>query len=118
MYVEGDDGERKICPHPAEPSAISQILKINREDVIAWLTDKNAQINQQAKELLEERVGFNSKCVCFECVSAFDIDLKKDERKCPNCQSENLKSASEAVGEDCPKCHQGTIEAKGTSLIA
>ena len=114
MYVVNDQGERKICPHPAEVSAIAQTLNIDKEDVAMWLSGKRDKLDKNTKELLSNRVGLSSKAICFDCATVFDIDLKRDERTCPKCHSKNIKPAPEAVGEQCPKCHEGTFRVNST----
>jgi len=84
-------------------------------------------------ELVRERTGFNSFCVCLDCLHQFRADLgyfemywspyepyfwqhlprlkqEKDRRECPECESWNVKTELELVGETCPKCKEGVIE--------
>lgn len=53
------------------------------------------------------RTGFNSHCICLNCLNQFDLDLKKDERQCPKCNPNEVYSELEMVGRECPKCHNG-----------
>lgn len=55
------------------------------------------------------RTGFNSYCVCCACLSQFDLDLKRDERRCPQCASVDVKSVRELTDRPCPKCKIGTV---------
>lgn len=107
MYVIDENGERKACPHPDEPYL-----------------------------LLKTRTGFNSYCICLDCFNQFDLDIgddekvesswkysygainKRDERYCPKCNSPNVKTVLEMIGELCPVCRKGTIEEIFTGIIS
>lgn len=56
-------------------------------------------------------LGFHFHCVCFECLATFDMDLEKDIKKCPQCESLHVKSFQGSLGATCPKCEVGKIEA-------
>lgn len=90
--VEADGYERITCPHPRELSVLNQVLG---ED--------------PPEEKRQERVGFHSHCVCPECLSQFDLDTGRDDRRCPECGSSRVKTLLELVDEDCPKCTDGTF---------
>jgi hypothetical protein len=63
MYVEDDDGRRIICPHPAEQETVDEVLK-----------GKNLSSEEK-----ERRLGFNSDCVCLDCLHQFEADLRDEE---------------------------------------
>jgi hypothetical protein len=92
MYVLDDQGERIECPHPLEFHIVSEVL------------GKDA-----TQELIDKRTGFNSHCVCSECLEQFELDLDTDQHVCPACNSRDVKSTRELVGSNCPKCPQGKI---------
>ena len=126
VYIENDKGKRESIPHPLEmniffkrPSRISRIklffgIGISKENI------------QRIKEI--DRAGFNSDCVCFDCLKQFELDIgdaeearsswryfygavkRNDERKCPYCSSRNVKTVFELIGNICPKCKDGIIE--------
>ncbi len=72
-----------------------------------------------------KRVGFNSFCICLECLHQFEADLRdeesnpfrhwikgppaKDSRICPVCGSKSVKTISEIIGHTCPKCKSSKI---------
>ncbi len=117
----GKDYKRIPCSHPREYDLVTIILG---EDA--------------PKELIKSRTGFNSYCICLDCLHQFEADLRdekvnewrlwygfpsfkeafrspqppemKDERKCPKCGSKNVKTVFELVGKTCPKCKEGIIE--------
>ena len=102
-YVLDDQGKKVVAGHPVEHSIVSEVL--GRE--VSW--DKLHE---------EERVGFNSDCICKDCLEQFEMDVKKEERKCPKCKSGNVATAQELVGQPCPKCKEGTFESQYTGMIS
>ena len=42
----------------------------------------------------------------------------KDERKCPECGSANVRTTLELVGKPCPKCTEGVIQEIWTGVIS
>ncbi|MFC2008127.1 hypothetical protein ACFLT0_00340 [Chloroflexota bacterium] len=122
FYVEDDKGDRIDCHHPSERRYVEQVL------------GENAPL-----ELIRERTGFNSFCVCLDCLYQFQADLgesgwspyedltveigakvkqEKDKRECPQCNSVNVRTELELVGEACPKCKEGIIEETWTGRIS
>lgn len=122
MYVIDDSGKRIHCLHPVEDHFVDAVL------------GKNA-----SKELIAERTGFNSHCICQSCLQQFELDIgddekakswryyypimgfggiiRRDERKCPYCNSYDVKTVLELVGQTCPKCKEGVIEKVWTGGI-
>lgn len=91
-YVSAAGGERVVCPHPCA-------------ETVAEVTGLS-----YGEAMDAGRVGFNSDCVCQDCLHQFNLDLKRDTRSCPKCASERMHSTLELVGQPCPKCKEGTIE--------
>lgn len=107
LYVEDDSGKRIECYHPGEEITINSVL------------GKNA-----SEKLREERVGFNSYCICLDCLKQFEADLdikkngtSKDPRECPKCKSSNISTLKELAGQQCPKCKKGKIIERWTGII-
>jgi len=127
FYVENAKGERIPCRHPSEGTYVHEVL------------------GERAKYLfiVRDRTGFNSDCVCLDCLHQFQADLGtikrhywspyeerlkqrnlprpkhgKDRRECPECKSKNVKMELEMVGEPCPKCKEGVIEEIWTGAIS
>lgn len=90
--VEADGYERVPCPHPRELAVLNRVLGENPPE-----------------EKRRKRVGFLSFCVCVECLSQFELDTARDDRRCPECDSPHVKTQLELVGEECPKCTDGTF---------
>jgi len=123
------DTLRVTCPHPAEHETVARILG-----------------EKAPKDLVKSRIGFNSYCICLDCLHQFEADLRdekvnewcfwygfpsykeafrspkppemKDERKCPKCGSKNVKTVFELLWKLCPKCKEGTIVETETGIIS
>jgi len=98
--VIDDAGERIICPHPGERVTVALVLGENA-----------------SQELIEARTGFHSHCVCADCLHQFQLDVKRDERRCQHCNSRNIQTVRETVGKACPKCKEGTVEEIETGIM-
>ncbi len=124
FYVEDDKGNRTDCHHPRETRYVEEVL------------GKNLSL-----ELVRERTGFHAFCMCVDCLHQFRADLgyfemywspyepyfwermprlkgEKDKRECPECESWNVKTELEMVGETCPKCKEGEIEEIWTGAMS
>lgn len=95
-----EHGERIICPHPGELVTVARVLGENA-----------------SQELIEARTGFHSDCVCADCLHQFQLDVRRDERKCQHCNSRNVHTAREMIGKVCPKCNEGTVEEIETGIM-
>ena len=116
FYVVNDRGEKIICYHARERDGIEEVLG-----------------RVLSPDLVFERTGFNSDCICLECLHQFRADLggtdeywrpyqtyrkcfepiptqAKDKRECPKCKSSRVKTELELVAATCPKCNEGVIE--------
>ena len=100
MYVIDRRGLRIPCPHPGEYDKVYKVLGKKASD-----------------ELIRERTGFNSDCVCLECLGQFFLDIKRDERKCPYCESTRIRTIRQLVDQICPKCKNGHIREIWTGTI-
>jgi len=94
-YVINKIGKKRIAKKPGEMEALYGSL------------GKDAP-----KELVEKMVGFNSHCICVDCLKQFGMDVEKEARGCPQCYSNQIKTVLELVGNSCPKCKTGTIVAE------
>lgn len=124
LFVENDEGERIVCPHPGERSTIEKVLE-------GGYVSKGRTI--------EKRVGYASFCLCLDCFHQFKADLAdedskhswrdyykstfrmiggKDKRECPKCKSSKVKTVAELIDKTCPKCHKGTIKEIETGMIS
>ncbi len=101
MYVTDDKGKRIGCNHPGELNTVHQVLG-----------------GEVSDEIFKARTGFNSYCVCLDCLRQSELDIRRDERRCSSCDSLNLKTVHEMIGETCPKCGKGTVMEIDTGLIS
>lgn len=117
MYVTDPRGRKILCPHPGEAETVEMVLgPISLSD-----------------RAISERTGFNSNCICLNCLKQFDLDLgedywwftakaiarvRKDKRVCPKCKSQKVYSIREMIGKPCPKCKKGHIEEIFTGMIS
>ena len=109
MYVIDDLGNRIVCPHPGEGFIVACVLGPDA-----------------SRDLVKERTGHNSHCVCRACLCQFGADLicrhgddrGRDPRVCPQCGSEDVRTVEELVGRRCPKCKVGRIVSEWTGTVA
>ena len=99
--IEADGYTRVLCPHPME-----------------FITVQNVLGEDPSEETREARTGFNSYCVCRDCVSQFALDMERDERRCPECDGGRVATLDELVGEACPNCAEGTFVQGETRGVA
>ena len=93
LYAVSDTGERLTCGHPGEDEAIKRITGLD------FMAAEAAG-----------RLGFAEYAVCVGCLHHFEVDTKRDERRCPDCNNCEIATAREAVGKPCPQCRSGIIE--------
>ena len=143
MYVEKDDGQRIPCRHPIEDSDIQQVLGCSFHDIglSVWGVSEFGENGKwwwsrkkkSTFKLIRQKTGYNSFCICSDCLSQFTSDLgdeesewrsaygfcrEKDERLCKKCLSKNVKTVFELIGHTCPKCKQGKIEEIVTGMVS
>lgn len=134
IYVVKADGSRMMCPHPGERrlinAVIGRVIKETHPELAAeydlhqqshLFTDgvraafkkveTRVHIEKIRKKITAERTGFNSQCVCLDCLHQFNLDLNRDDRLCLACYSFRVASVDECVGNSCPQCREGKIEA-------
>lgn len=101
MYAIADTGERVHCPHPGEMNRAREVIG---EDA--------------TQEEIDSRTGFNTYCFCIQCKTQVDLDLDRDEKACPECRSNTVKTIDELVNDQCPVCDVGTVTAEDTGAMA
>ena len=92
MYVLDAAGERIACPHPIERDTVEHVTGLD------WKAARQ-------KGLL----GYVSDCICFGCTHQLEIDVERDIKQCPQCESLQVRTAKASVGAKCPRCHEGLI---------
>lgn len=106
LYVTNDNGERVSLKGAKEKEAIARIL-LNEE--FSFCPD-DANLSQTTIDILEERVGYMSACLCMNCFHQFGLDLRKDEVECPGCRSDQVRTFLTMLYKPCPKCRSGLME--------
>lgn len=125
MYVADDHGERIICSHPGEKFTIAHVLRLSERErewmwfgFPRWMKILRGRRVKEIECLVKERVGTLSYCVCCNCCETFSLDLVRDERKCPECDSNDVLSVSELKGKRCPACKEGTVVWMDTGIMS
>lgn len=131
IYVTDSNGQRLICPHPCEGNTIWEILS-KELNWLQRLTHKipSSMIGIKRRRtfvqkllgytdlgvLFDTRTGTLVNLMCFDCNSIFKLDLKRDSRVCPTCNSYRVVETTDLTGKPCPKCKEAIITAKDTGI--
>jgi ssDNA-binding Zn-finger/Zn-ribbon topoisomerase 1 len=138
IYVTDGDRKRVGCRHPTESSTIAKVIsgidpqyeaemKIYSSHLLyGWNLMKRRWKARRRREavpldirvIINSRIGLSAYCICRRCLSQLNMDLRRDERVCPECGSQNLNSGHELVGGECPKCRKGKVRRISTGLMA
>jgi hypothetical protein len=92
IYAIDANGKRVECPHPVEFDEAKRVTGLD------WHLAKSQGL-----------LGFVSHCVCFDCAMTCDLDVERDEKKCPSCGSLKLQTVNAAIGAKCPQCRSGVL---------
>ncbi len=108
LYLQNDRGDRIPLKDHGEREIIAQMLRMEEES----LRDCEVLAASQGAiiDLMEERVGYLSACVCIDCLAQFGLDLRKDALECPHCKSDHIRTLLEMSEKRCPKCQSGHME--------
>jgi DNA-directed RNA polymerase subunit RPC12/RpoP len=106
LYVKNDNGVKVPLKDKHEQEAIARIL-LNEE---FSLCPDDANLSQETIDILEERVGYLSACLCMNCLDQFGLDLRKDEIECPHCKSHRVETFLAILYKPCPKCRAGLLD--------
>ncbi|MHB8109363.1 MAG: hypothetical protein ACYDHW_04930 [Syntrophorhabdaceae bacterium] len=107
LYLSNDRGNRIPLKDHGEHEIIAQMLRTEEEfydDCGAVTASHEAMI-----DLIEERVGYLSACICMKCLEQFGLDLRKDTVECPNCKSDHVRTLLEMNDKRCPRCQSGHL---------
>lgn len=91
LYTVGDAGE-VIMGHPAEGTVLKRVTGLE------W---------HEARE--KGLIRTKQYCLCYACSSKFYMDIDRLEKKCPTCQSSDVRSFNGAIAASCPSCRSGTL---------
>lgn len=106
FYAEDNEGNRIPCPHPCE-----------------WLTWKQILPENTSEALFRQRTGYNSFCICLDCLYQFDADFGEDYYtpsrhrlgyKLTGERNSNYKNGKgrrvEKDKRECPKCKSNNVK--------
>ncbi len=143
-----DRQERICCLHPIETFMIRDILGLSRyyeRPKLSWWWSRKRKEKilaeyeteqEKLKPLIQSRTGYNSACICQDCLTHMFLDLgdaeesqkswrsyynafhRRDDRLCPQCGSKNVRSVMELIGQMCPHCKQGKVSEIDTGAIS
>ncbi len=106
LYLKNDNGVRVPLKDKKELETIARIL-LNEE--FSPRSDDSI-LSQEMIDIMEDRVGYMSACVCINCLNQFGLDLRKDAIECPHCQSGQVKTFLATLSKPCPKCESGCMD--------
>ncbi len=106
LYIKNESGMRVPLKDKDERDALARIL-LNNE--FSFCTD-DVNLSQETIDILEERVGYMSACLCMDCLGQFGLDLRKDTIECPRCKSDQIKTFLAMLYKPCPRCRSGLME--------
>ncbi len=92
------NNQAHILRHPLEASDLAKLTKLSWDDAVSQ------GIIQRMND-----------CLCFDCTASFSLDVERLAKRCPKCDSYNVKTSRASLGADCPACHVGKLE---SSFIA
>ncbi len=107
IYVQDDEGRRVRCEKHEEHLTIARVLHLSEEALTGCSLLPEART--LPVDLLEERIGYSSHCLCLECCAFFELDLKKDLRICPKCGSTKVETEGNMARKECPRCGEGIL---------
>lgn len=85
--------------HPLEASIVRKVANLSWEQAIA-------------QGILQQKHA----CLCFDCASKFSLDVERDIKRCPNCESYNVRTFRASIAAECPSCHEGILKHKITAI--
>jgi DNA-directed RNA polymerase subunit RPC12/RpoP len=112
LYVKNNNGVKVPLKGKAEQEAIAHIL-LNEE--LSLRCDDPGH-SHETMDVIEERVGYISACVCMNCLDQFGLDLRKDTMECPRCRSGHVSTFLEIMYKPCPRCQSVSGDKENISL--
>ncbi|MEN6616764.1 MAG: hypothetical protein ABFD12_09425 [Syntrophorhabdus sp.] len=108
LYLGNDRGDRVPLKEHGEREIIAQMLRM--EEQSADECEVVTASHEAMVDLIEERVGYMSSCLCMNCLHQFGLDLRKDPLECPRCKSDHVRTLLEMADKRCPKCQSGYLK--------
>jgi hypothetical protein len=79
--------------HPFEESDLAKLTKLSWDDAVS----------QGVVQRMND-------CICFDCTASFSLDVERVVKRCPKCESYNVKTSRASLGAECPACRLGKLE--------
>lgn len=96
------NNQAHILRHPLEEYDLAKLTKLSWEDAVSQ------GIIQRMND-----------CLCFDCTATFSLDVERVVKRCPKCESYNVKTSRASHGAGCPACNSGVLKLdKDFALIA
>lgn len=110
FYVIDNDGNKLVLERELESTIIADALGLNEDDI----TERglSPERSEASVQLMQERVGYKSFCICRMCLAQSSFDKTRDIVKCPSCGSHDVKTLIQLIGTTCPNCGKGTMYEK------
>ena len=109
LYVKNNYGVRVPLKDNNERETVARLLL--SEDGL--FDTENSHGFHGIIDIMEEKMGYMSACVCMHCLDQFGLDLRKDAIECPHCKSDHVRTFLEMTNKRCPKCQSGYMDKKG-----
>lgn len=106
LYLRNNNGVRVPLKDKNERETVAQILFDEEET----LSTDNSDDARKVVDIMDERIGYVSACVCMNCLDQFGLDLRKDTIQCPHCRSDRVRTFLEMTNKRCPKCQSGQLD--------
>jgi len=74
------------------------------------ITDYDSPSEKVLLNGIKKLLRINEMCIPGDVWKQISKEWEKDERKCPSCGSNDVKTESELAGGPCPICAEGVIE--------
>lgn len=85
--------------HPLEESDLAKLTNLSWDDAVSQ------GIVQQMND-----------CICFDCTAAFSLDVERVIKRCPKCESYNVKTFRASLAAECPACRSGKLESSFVAI--
>lgn len=93
------NNQTHILRHPLEESDLAKLSNLSWDDAVSQ------GIVQRMND-----------CICFDCTSSFSLDVERVIKRCPKCESYNVKTFRASLAAECPACRSGKLESSFVAI--
>lgn len=112
LYLRNNNGVRVPLRNKDQRETVAQIL-LDEEETLYTDDSDDSDDSHKVVDIMDERIGYVSACVCMNCLDQFGLDLRKDTIECPHCKSDQVRTFLEMTSKRCPKCQSGQMNKLG-----